>query len=110
MPDYIALLTCIVGESALPLLPGLSTDYFGIASKVIPDRNKPGKEIKAVRRRREIVNRLHVEVEPQVFQPGSVVFDGKASLFTSRDLGFATRMVYPLPTIHVRIVLMQILC
>ena len=59
----------------------------------IPDRSKPNQEIKAPRRRREIVMKMHTVAYASVFQPGNVVFDGKATLFTEKDLGFGNREV-----------------
>ncbi|KAI5117809.1 hypothetical protein M0805_004569 [Coniferiporia weirii] len=49
------------------------------------------REIRSVRRRKEIVQRLYTQVAPDIFQPGQVVFDGKAGLFASKDLDFADR-------------------
>ena len=37
--------------------------------------------------------RMHTITYPQVFQPGKVIFDGKANLFTEKDLGFSSRRV-----------------
>ena len=38
-------------------------------------------------RRREIITSLYVRDHPKVFQPGQVVYDGRAGLYTSKDLG-----------------------
>ncbi|KAL5518384.1 hypothetical protein ACEPAH_66 [Sanghuangporus vaninii] len=57
--------------------------YHGIRS--IPSNN----EIKGVLRRRQIITNLYVRDYPKSFQPGQVVYDGKAGLYTSKDLGSA---------------------
>ncbi|KAH8111516.1 Piwi-domain-containing protein [Phellopilus nigrolimitatus] len=49
------------------------------------------KEVKNVRRRKEILTKLYAQVAPEIFQPGEVVYDGKASLFTEKDLDFGER-------------------
>lgn len=33
------------------------------------------------------MKKLYVQDRPQFFQPGQVVYDGKAGLYTSKDLG-----------------------
>ena len=45
------------------------------------------REIKNITRRRDIIKKLYIHDRPDVFQPGQVVFDGKAGLYASQDLG-----------------------
>ncbi|EJD04574.1 Piwi-domain-containing protein [Fomitiporia mediterranea MF3/22] len=66
------------------------------------------REIKNITRRRDIIKKLYIHDRPDAFQPGHVVFDGKAGLYASQDLGPDRDLHFELqesnigPTVRVR--------
>ena len=91
--DTISFFACTQSVSNSSALARRFIDIESDGPIEIPDRSKPNQEIKAPRRRREIVMKMHTVAYASVFQPGNIVFDGKASLFTEKDLGFDRREV-----------------
>ena len=60
---------------------------FLLKAIINPAIPREDNEVKNVQRRRDVITKLYVHDRPTIFQPGQVVYDGKAGLFTTKELG-----------------------